>query len=313
MPAAIYIKKEFVTPKTEISKFTEILSKAVDDSTLRQKPVQPKAEEKKTEVAIVPVEIKEETKISVPVPQENKPVVKSNATNQKPEELNTVGEKNVIKDTPVPGVIEVDTVKSVGYKKSQVSRKSESNTTDGLDLVFIDQYEDGTKDTIRIVIPNSRPVKKEIKEEPVEEKKFLNIKTDSVKLPDTIIETEQKDTSGHTSIKDKQHETAPVKPVLKNKCSIAADENDFLELRKKMASAMNDDGMLEEARQYFKLKCFSTFQIKNLGFLFLNEEGKYRFFDNAYSAVSDIEEFGTLQSELKDEYFINRFKSMLRK
>ena len=312
MPATNEKKLERQSPKTDVSKFTEILAKAVDDSTLMQRPIQPKAEEKKTEVAVVAVEKKEDTKISDSLPQETKPVEKKSEVILNPEENKSGKESIVAKETPAPGVIETDTVKSNGYKKSAVSRKSESSTTEGFGLIFIDQYEDGTIDTISIVIPNLRPEMKEIKEEPVEEKKIMEIKPVAVKLPDTIVKAEIKDTAGHTLIKEKQQEATPDKPDLKNKCSVTADETDFLDLRKNMASAMNNDGMIEEAKKYFKLKCFSTMQIRNLGFLFLNEEGKYRFFDNAYSAVSDIEKFGTLQSELKEEYYINRFKAMLR-
>ena len=79
-----------------------------------------------------------------------------------------------------------------------------------------------------------------------------------------------------------------------------------------MVAETDDDDMVDEARKYFKLKCFTTSQIKNLGVLFLDDLGKYKFFDMAYFFVSDIENFSTLQSELKNEYYINRFKSMLR-
>jgi hypothetical protein len=83
-------------------------------------------------------------------------------------------------------------------------------------------------------------------------------------------------------------------------------------LRKTMAATETDDDMLDEARKYFKTKCFTTVQIKNLGALFLSDAGKYKFFDQAYSYVSDTENFASLQSELKEEYYINRFKAMLR-
>ena len=69
--------------------------------------------------------------------------------------------------------------------------------------------------------------------------------------------------------------------------------------------------MIAEAKKVFKTKCFSTLQIKNLSALFLTDESKYKFFDAAYQYVSDLENFSTLQSELKDEYFINRFKAMI--
>jgi hypothetical protein len=79
-----------------------------------------------------------------------------------------------------------------------------------------------------------------------------------------------------------------------------------------MAAETTDDNMITEARKYFKTKCFTTAQLKNLGTLFLNDAGKYKFFDAAYTYVSDADQFSSLQSELKDEYYINRFKAMLK-
>lgn len=79
-----------------------------------------------------------------------------------------------------------------------------------------------------------------------------------------------------------------------------------------MAGEKSDNAMVDEANKLFKTKCFTTNQIKNLGTLFLGDGGKYNFFDVAYQHVSDIENFPALQSELKDEYFVNRFKAMLR-
>ncbi len=79
-----------------------------------------------------------------------------------------------------------------------------------------------------------------------------------------------------------------------------------------MAAAEGDDGMLLEAKNYFKTKCFTTGQIKNLGSMFLNDEGKYKFFDLAYTYVTDMDKYSVLQNELKEEYYINRFKAMLR-
>ena len=79
-----------------------------------------------------------------------------------------------------------------------------------------------------------------------------------------------------------------------------------------MASETVDDDMIAEARKYFKSKCFTVLQLKNLSTLFLDDGGKYKFFDAAYTYVSDAENFINLQAELKDEYYTNRFKAMLR-
>ena len=79
-----------------------------------------------------------------------------------------------------------------------------------------------------------------------------------------------------------------------------------------MAAVIGDENMLNEAKNYFMTKCFATEQIKNLGLLFLNEKGKFDFFDLAYTYVTDPDKFTVLQSELKDPYYINRFKAKLR-
>ena len=91
-----------------------------------------------------------------------------------------------------------------------------------------------------------------------------------------------------------------------------ATESDFFKLRKKMAATNNDGEMIGEAKKYFKVKCFSTEQIKNLGNLFLTDAGKYEFYDASYLSVSDIENFSILEIQLNDEYYITRFKAMLR-
>ena len=78
-----------------------------------------------------------------------------------------------------------------------------------------------------------------------------------------------------------------------------------------MVSETDDDDMVDEASKYFKTMCFTTAQIKNLGVLFLDDLGKYKFFDMAYYFVSDIENFPSLQSELKNDYYVNRFKAIL--
>jgi hypothetical protein len=95
------------------------------------------------------------------------------------------------------------------------------------------------------------------------------------------------------------------------KCQTVANNDDFLKLRRKMAARTNDDGMLDEARKYFKSTCFSTEQIKNLSTMFLSNAGKYNFFSAAYNYTTDVENFSSLKSELKDEYYLNRFKEIL--
>ena len=78
-----------------------------------------------------------------------------------------------------------------------------------------------------------------------------------------------------------------------------------------MAAQRTDEAMISESKKVFKTKCFTTEQVKNLGNLFLNESGKFQFYETAYPFNSDRNNFASLQMELKDAYFIHRFKKML--
>lgn len=96
-------------------------------------------------------------------------------------------------------------------------------------------------------------------------------------------------------------------------CHDFASNDDFLRLRKKMAAENNKDEMLKVAKKVLGTKCFSTEQVKNLSFLFLSDQGKYEFFDAAYPFTSDSNEYKSLVSQLKDPYYVNRFKAMIHK
>ena len=142
-----------------------------------------------------------------------------------------------------------------------------------------------------------------MKEEPKEEKKFIErANADTVK----------KEEGKLVEVRPVIPEPHVAKITVSNKCSETAAEADFFKQRKQMAASENVEDMLNEAKKYFKIKCFTTSQLKNLSTLFLNDEGKYKFFDTAYSYVTDTENFSSLQAELKEEYYINRFRAMLR-
>lgn len=374
------IKKE-TTQKTEnkdATEFTNILSKAADDPSLKEKPVAEKPKEPVVvaeKPAVVPekpvvnteppavlvkeepkvvspprepvtttsnpappqdsaktVLVKEEPKVTPPakepvavnipdtpgkdsalsvavVPEKKPEPVKEEVKTVSPPPVEKEQTVTAIKDTlqkePVQVITPVETSnekesqpgkeeKPVEYKPAVVTRRAESSTTEGFGLTFTDQYE-GQSDTIRILIPNPKPVVAPVVTPPVtepkEDRKFL----EAGEITDTAAVAKKEE-----------------KPVVKNNCPATADDNDFLKLRKRMAAETSDDGMITEARKLLRTKCFSTTQIRNLGLLFLNDEGKYRFFDAAYPYASDPVNYASLESELKDPYYINRFKAMLR-
>jgi hypothetical protein len=190
----------------------------------------------------------------------------------------------------------------VEYKRSVVKLKSESSTTAGIGLVFHDMLPNDKTDTIRILIPAETKTSGSI-EPKQEEKNFLDAPP---------VDSVQKETPISVNTKNNNCKVvATENDFLKLRKKMAGENNDFLGLRKKIVGEKNDDDRIAEAKKVFKTKCFSTLQIKNLSTLFLTDESKYKFFDAAYQYVSDLENFSTLQSELKEEYYINRFKAMI--
>lgn len=317
------------TEKKEVTAFTEILARAADDSTLKERPIFAVKEEEKPAAPVVETKTTAEVKIeeikkeevkkddlkppvSAPVLVKNEDPVSINSPNppvKSPELIEVVKtkqeeSKTEIKEPQATTEAAIKTETPVEYEKTVVRKASQSVTDEGLGITFIDEANDGTKDTVSILIPHPRPVKEIASETPKDERKFLDI------LPDTaVIKTELP-----VQAKPAQPEEKPVavKTVFKNNCKDFANESDFLKLRKNMAGEGDDDDMVDEARKYFKTKCFSTMQVKNLGVLFLDDLGKYKFFDMSYTFVSDPENFPSLQSELKSDYYINRFKAMLK-
>jgi hypothetical protein len=297
-----------------VSAFTAILSQAADDPSLKEKPAL-LVEEKKTEQPVV-VEVanKEEVKkTELPPPAE---VVKK-ADNKKTDSPAIV--EAIKKEEPKKTGADV-TVNKAG-KASTIIRHSETSLTEGHAIVFIEESADGQKDTIEVLIPEPKilavidedPKKDEpAKEKPkIEEPKKEEPKKEEAKQEEikTTIPPKEEPRKEDVRFIEQNVKTPPAR---KNNCRSVATESDFLKLRKKMAAETDDDDMVDEARKYFRTTCFTTLQVKNLGFLFLDDLGKYKFFDVAYLFVSDIENFHQLEAELKNEYYINRFRTMLK-
>lgn len=286
--------------KNNVSLFTELLSKATDDPSIKEKPDFANAEIKE--------EVKAQENITKIKTEEISKELSDEKLTQKPIEVveNTI----VRKEEPAVVIQQLATLKSEDktassseqFKRTAITKRSESSTTEGFGLVFIDEIEGGINDTIRLLIPNPKSLVTLVNEDSKNEKKFIEILPDSAKKKDEII----------SEVKPANKETQVEKSMLNTNCSVIAEEKDFFKLRKNMAAAEGDENMLLEAKNYFKTKCFTSEQVRNLGLLFLKDEGKYNFFDLAYKYVSDTEKFIELQTELKDPYYINRFKAMLR-
>jgi len=307
-PVNSKVNKEVDTLNTSknAQSFSDILSKASNDPTLKEKTATTVAEKKiDSEMPQVKNEKVVENKIEQPVEKKESDATQTNQQSVKVIQ-DTIVKSNAIPTQNVPPVN--NAAIEEGYKKSVIIRKSESSTTQGFGLVFLDQYSNGHADTIQLVIPNAVNVfqnKEQVA--PKETKNFIEEKPDTASSKIVGINKEINKTTAP--------EVTTTTPAIanNNKCVVVASDQDFFSLRKQMASAEGNQQMVDVASNYFKKTCFTVEQIKNLSFLFLDDEGKYRFFDQAYTHVSDLENFKGLQTEIKDEYYLNRFKAMLRK
>ena len=238
----------------------------------------------------------------------------------------------------------------VAVSKPRIISLGRAETTEGTLLIYVDAGT-AKPDTISVLIPKDKqsvveikpekpaqvnvPVKEEtVSIEPVkeavktadpakEEQNPVLPKKETKKEDKKFIDMELPNPNGKISdsskpamIDTKKNADATnngvTKPALINSdCRNFATEDDFLKLRKKMASSDNDEGMMNTAKKLFKSKCFTTEQIKNLSVLFLTDDGKFRFFEMAYLFVSDPGNFPGLQSQLTNDSYITRFKAML--
>jgi hypothetical protein len=94
-------------------------------------------------------------------------------------------------------------------------------------------------------------------------------------------------------------------------CDPISDKN-FQKMQKKMIARNNDNDMIAIVDKYIDGKCLTTSQVKTLGGLFLSDAGRYALYHDAYSHVSDKQNFPSLEGQLLDSYFKKRFQQLLQ-
>lgn len=274
---------ETAKPQTDLA----LESKKTDPDSLSVEPLKP--EIKKEETANLTTgnseDFKKDTVAFKEKMKDSDPLADTTANNN---EVATEMKSDTVSSSPVG--------ETTVFKKSQVKKHSESSTSEGFGLVFYDSY-DGGQDTIRLLIPNP----------PIRFKETTDSDTSSQQDSFIHVDELKRDTVQQAPLTVEKSTNVPVKA----KCKSEASDKDFFKLRKDMAAENTDEAMVAEAKKFFRNKCFSTNQIKNLSALFLTSAGKYLFFDAAYLHVSDQQNFPSLESEIKDDYYLKRFKALI--
>ena len=259
----------------------------------------------------------------IPAPTATKPEAKVEA---KADPKPVVAEKPVTVPVTEP-VVAVQTADQV--KAPAISLVTSSLDADGRTAIYIDNSS-GKADTVRVFIPypakaaelpaptavkqaeaTVTPSPTVITEEKSPEKPVAETKPAATK-DGKFLEMELPNPNTPAVSASAKEEKPAAKLTINSDCKAIATDADFLKARKKLAGEDNDDDMIAAARKIFKSKCFSTEQVRNLGLLFLKDDGRYRFFDAAYPYVHDTQHFSTLESQLTEEYYVTRFRAMLR-
>jgi hypothetical protein len=230
---------------------------------------------------------------------------------------------NKLDDAPVgktPGTDTVlqkatsNTVSEVHVGLPKISKLSEQVHDSGLVLVYTDQSVSGKVDTITVLLDKE-------KMQPAGPVKSQTLIVPAVSVPDTLRKSDQKiaqesvtllmetkdvETSGKTDT------TSTInRKNFRLSCSKTALEKDVTGLRRRMVGLKDEDDMVALALKDFKLKCYTTEQVKHVSFVFVRDEGRYKLLDAAYPYVYDPDNFTSLESLLSDPYFIHRFRALV--
>lgn len=200
-----------------------------------------------------------------------------------------VSEKKQIEVAAPSSKTQPNNQQTTGYYK--VSKIFEHVSAQGVDLIYVDERKPKF-DTVAIFIPAAQGGT-------AENERLKKVAEPVKPKPATITPTPEQKT------------VAPV-VTTKQHCANIASDDDFLSLRKQMASANNEEEMLVTAKSNFADKCFSVAQIKNLSVLFLNEKNKFGFFQIAKPATSDSQNFYKLINQLTQPDLIEKFAALIQ-
>lgn len=271
------------TPSSNVSDFTKVLSQATNDKSILEEPK--------------PVAKAEEPR---PVPK-----------NDVAQNTNAANDNFVVEEKP-PIPQEAQPAANVKPGKGAVVKLSQNDSNTGTVVIYEDRSTGGKAEQIEITIPSEEEAAAPRDDNPVVEEAAPAPESTAsgngnfvVEEKPAIPQESKVEKKSNKKKKGGSEETANT-----GGCKAVAGENDFLNLRRTMASKDNDDKMITEARRAFKSKCYSTAQLKYISSMFLSNAGKYNFFEAARGHVSDPENFSSLQTELKDNYYIDKFNSL---
>ena len=282
--------------KEDVSDFTKVLSKAANDPGLLEKPEPEVVVAEKKEMVVEeqkPQPLQKEEGASVAVT----PQVTEKAVEQ-PQQV------NIQPATPA-------------IQQNSAANNIPTGQSGGM-LVYENRNEAGIPEPVTIFITEPKNVlqlvekkpEPEVSSAPVEATPLISEEhVEQQKEQDIITATSDVAEKAVISEEKRQSELVDaIKPGIN--CKRVANEDDFLKLRRQMSQKDNDESMISQAKSAFKSKCYTTAQVKYLSSMFLSNAGKYNFYEAARPFIADQENFVTLRSEIKDDYYLGKFDAL---
>jgi hypothetical protein len=212
-----------------------------------------------------------------------------------------------------PAVGEKKEAKKAAPAVAGVKKISQETVADGVLIVYSDPNGQGKPDTVNILIPAYREEETVASRERVDEVKKPQVDEGNKIANNDADPLEKK--QQQTIVAESKENLDAVKPTAsttRQDCRKIATDKDLTALKRRILTIKEETDMVSAALKEFKQKCYNTDQIKNISFVFLTDEGKYKLMDAAYPFVYDPASFSNLESLLNDSYYINRFKALLR-
>ncbi|MBO9620522.1 MAG: DUF4476 domain-containing protein [Niabella sp.] len=257
------------------SSFTQTLSKATNDPSILEQPK-----------------------------EEEKPVVKAAPKPEPPKEMTNEAAKTaplVVDKQPATSDKKENTA-AVKPGKEAVVKIAQHSSGTGIVAVYEDRSTGAAPEQIEITIPAT-----ENSAAPAVEAASAKVAAaggDKFVVEEKPAIPQNSDATATSGKRKNRNEPAA------GNCKSVATEDDFLTLRREMAAKDNDDKMIEEAKRAFRNKCYSVSQVKYISSMFLSNAGKYNLFEAAKGHLVDPENFSSLQSELKDSNYADKFNAL---
>lgn len=241
-----------------------------------------------------------------------------------PKPATVISPEPTIVPTATPAASKQETVSTAFLPKiTQISSVSDQV---GTTIMYVDKWEGGI-DTIQVLIQGTResvvkPIESPSKEPVIKEATPVanKVNTETSTTPSNNadgkfldIELPNPNTGQQPAVSNTKVDSAKKPFMINSDCKQVATEEDFFKSRKKMVDQKSEKAMTEAAIKFFKQKCYTVAQVKNLSAIFLTDAGKFEFFETAYPFVLDSHNFGSLENSLTDSYYISRFQSLVRK